>query len=273
MLENEEYLEKYHSYLRQLADEYIYGGGFDTFYDRTRSQIDSLVESDPTAFYSYEEYDTAAETLYEIVQLRGTSIQGQLDGTIPSLESEQRDSDALVDASHLDVSVMGSMSMGDSLWGQTPGNGEDIEENGEDVEENKKDAEENREDAEENRDGVEETGSGGTAPQMLSLSSQNGGFDPSQFGGGELPEDFDPSQFGGRELPEDFDPSQFGGGELPEDFDPSQFGGGDSMPGMDFGGSTGASATENLILYGACFAILIIALIFAKLYRRRPRRR
>ena len=273
LLENEEYLEKYHSYLRQLADEYIYGGGFDTFYDRTRSQIDSLVESDPTAFYSYEEYDTAAETLYEIVQLRGTSIQGQLDGTIPSLESEQRDSDALVDASHLDVSVMGSMSMGDSLWGQTPGNGEDIEDNGEDVEENKKDAEENKEDAEENRDGVEETGSGGTAPQMLSLSSQDGGFDPSQFGGGELPEDFDPSQFGGGELPEDFDPSQFGGGELPEDFDPSQFGGGSSMPGMDFGGSTGASATENLILYSACFAILIIALIFAKLYRRRPRRR
>lgn len=112
LLENETYHSQYEAYLQQLVSEYINGGGFDAFYERVRSQIDELVETDPTAFYSYDEYETAAETLYQVVKLRGQSIQGQLDGTIPSTEEAQRDSDALVDASDLDVSVMGTMNMG-----------------------------------------------------------------------------------------------------------------------------------------------------------------
>lgn len=112
LLENETYHSQYDAYLQQLVSEYINGGGFDAFYERVRSQIDELVETDPTAFYSYDEYETAAETLYQVVKLRGQSIQGQLDGTIPSTEEAQRDSDALIDASDLDVSVMGTMNMG-----------------------------------------------------------------------------------------------------------------------------------------------------------------
>ena len=112
LLENETYHSQYEAYLQQLVSEYINGGGFDAFYERVRSQIDELVETDPTAFYSYDEYETAAETLYQVVKLRGQSIQGQLDGTIPSTEEAQRDSDALIDASNLDVSVMGTMNMG-----------------------------------------------------------------------------------------------------------------------------------------------------------------
>ena len=84
LLENETYHSQYEAYLQQLVSEYINGGGFDAFYERVRSQIDELVETDPTAFYSYDEYETAAETLYQVVKLRGQSIQGQLDGTIPS---------------------------------------------------------------------------------------------------------------------------------------------------------------------------------------------
>ena len=112
LMENETYHSQYEAYLQQLVSEYINGGGFDAFYERVRSQIDELVETDPTAFYSYDEYETAAETLYQVVKLRGQSIQGQLDGTIPSTEEAQRDSDALVDASDLDLSVMGTMNMG-----------------------------------------------------------------------------------------------------------------------------------------------------------------
>ena len=118
LMENETYHSQYYAYLQQLVGEYINGGGFDAFYTRVRSQIDELVKTDPTAFYSYDEYETAAETLYQVVKLRGESIQGQLDGTIPSTEEAQRDSDALVDASSLDVSVMGTMSMG---GGEMPG--------------------------------------------------------------------------------------------------------------------------------------------------------
>ena len=112
LMENETYHSQYYAYLQQLVSEYINGDGFDAFYTRVRSQIDTLVESDPTAFYSYDEYLTAAETLYQVVKLRGQSIQGQLDGTIPSTEAAQRTSDALVDASALDLSAMGYMNSG-----------------------------------------------------------------------------------------------------------------------------------------------------------------
>ena len=112
LMENETYHSQYYAYLQQLVSEYIDGGSFDAFYTRVRSQIDALVESDPTAFYSYDGYLTAAETLYQVVKLRGQSIQGQLDGTIPSTEAAQRTSDALVDASVLDLSAMGYMNSG-----------------------------------------------------------------------------------------------------------------------------------------------------------------
>ena len=121
LMENETYHSQYDDYLQKLVSEYINGGGFDAFYERVRSQIDELVETDPTAFYSYDEYETAAETLYQVVKLRGQSIQGQLDGTIPSTEEAQRDSDALIDASDLDVSVMGTMNMGGGNGAGGPG--------------------------------------------------------------------------------------------------------------------------------------------------------
>lgn len=112
LMSDETYYAQYYAYLRQLVEEYITGGAFDAFYTRVRSQIDTLVETDPTAFYSYDEYLTAVDTLYQVVKLRGESIQGQLDGTIPSTDAEQRSSDALIDASALDLSVMGTMNTG-----------------------------------------------------------------------------------------------------------------------------------------------------------------
>ena len=104
---------QYYSYLQQLVEGYVNGGGFETFYTRTRSLIDPLVETDPTAFYTYEEYNTAAETLCQVVSLRGESILGQINGTIPSTkEAQQSDSSALIDASDLDLTVMGTMNAG-----------------------------------------------------------------------------------------------------------------------------------------------------------------
>ena len=112
LMEDETCHSQYYAYLQQLVSDYINGGGFDAFYTRVRSQINALVETDPIAFYSYDEYLAAAETLYQVVKLRGQSIQGQLDRTIPSTEAAQQGSDALVDASTLDLSVMGYMNNG-----------------------------------------------------------------------------------------------------------------------------------------------------------------
>ncbi|MCR4651510.1 MAG: CotH kinase family protein [Lachnospiraceae bacterium] len=115
LLENEEYLERYHEYLDQLVEEYVGGGRFDETYQRIRSQIDDLVATDPTAFYSAEEYDTAAEMLYDTVKLRAMSISGQLNGTIPATDQGQReDSSALIDASAIDIAAMGQFNAGGS---------------------------------------------------------------------------------------------------------------------------------------------------------------
>ena len=51
--------------------------------------------------------------LLEIIRLRADSVLGQLDGTIPSTnEGQQRDSSSLIDASSIDLTVMGSMMGG-----------------------------------------------------------------------------------------------------------------------------------------------------------------
>ena len=113
LLENEEYLERYHSYLKQLVDEYVYGGRFDEVYNRIRTLIDPLVETDPTAFYSYDEYLIATDMLYQTVYLRAESVEGQINGTIPSTDEGQRqDSSSLIDASSINVEAMGQFDMG-----------------------------------------------------------------------------------------------------------------------------------------------------------------
>ena len=117
LLANETYRARYYAYLRQLAEEYADGGGLEAFYTRVRSQIDGLVESDPTAFYTYDEYVAAAETLYQVVQLRARSVKGQVDGIIPDTAAGQQGSDALVDDAGIDLSVMGTMSAGGTMGG------------------------------------------------------------------------------------------------------------------------------------------------------------
>ena len=118
LLENEEYLAKYHEYLQKLVDEYVNGGQFEETYNRIRSQIDSLVETDPTAFYNADEYEEAVQMLYEVVGLRAESIEGQLNGTIPSTdEGQKEDPSALIDASGIALSVMGSFGSGGGSGG------------------------------------------------------------------------------------------------------------------------------------------------------------
>lgn len=113
LLENETYLSRYHEYLRELSQEYVLNGRFEEVYRGIRSRIDTLVETDPTALYSFEEYKAGAEMLYQTVMLRAESVKGQIDGAIPATDEEQRaDTTELVDASEIDISVMGVMDMG-----------------------------------------------------------------------------------------------------------------------------------------------------------------
>jgi spore coat protein CotH len=113
LLNVEEYREQYHAYLSQLVEEYVDGGRFDEVYQRIRSQIDTLVADDPTSFYTYEEYDQAAQMLYQTVLLRAESVKGQIGGNIPATTAEQQENPSLLmETSSIDLSVMGSMMGG-----------------------------------------------------------------------------------------------------------------------------------------------------------------
>ncbi len=238
LLENEEYHAAYYAAMERVVD-YIQNGSFDAFYTRIRSQIDALVETDPNAFYTYEEYLAAAEMLYEVVTLRGQSVQGQLDGSIPSTDSGQRNSDALIDASHIDLSVMGSMNMG---GGGFNFGGRDEE------------RDPSRQTAPSSADSREE------APE---------GFGPSLFEG-QMPGNFDPSQFG-EQMPEDLMPS----GEVPENGQTQPQQGRTEMSNrfdMSFNKQSEAMS-GTLIEYGISAVIILAAFLFVLFYRRKPRKR
>ncbi len=112
LLENEEYNARYHEYLQKLVD-YVENGEYEKVTSRIHSQIDELVKTDPTAFYTYDEYTAAYEMLDEVVSLRAESIKGQLEGVIPSTsEGQKEDSSSLIDGGDIDTSVMGHMDNG-----------------------------------------------------------------------------------------------------------------------------------------------------------------
>ena len=117
VLENEEYKARYHEYYNKLVNEYLFGGKFEETYNRIRTQIDSLVESDPNSMYTYEEYIKGSETLYNLVMLRAESLRSQLDGAIPSTsEGQKTDLSTLVDASSINISNLGTF-----MGGRGPG--------------------------------------------------------------------------------------------------------------------------------------------------------
>ena len=284
LLSNEEYLERYHAYLQQLVDEYVNGGRFDEAYNRIRNQIDSLVETDPTAFYPYDEYKTATELLYETVKLRAESVDGQLNGTIPSTDAGQRqDSSSLIDASHIDLAAMGKFSMGGSsdFKGRS------------------------------DRMGGRPSSGGGKTPSDKddpSGSQENqpqGNKDPSEFPDGSdpsnLPEGFDPNSMpgggsNGETMP---DMDNFTPGNMPDMGDFTRPGSDDSAPGQDDssdsedkgnaeagrpsqagqnrpssvsgmpGQSSGQAAIKNGIIYGICLAAIVVTMLIIKHIKRR----
>lgn len=107
ILSVEEYKERYHVYLKQLTD-YIENGSLKIAMTKADQQIREDVKADPTAFFSYEEYQKAWPVLLKVCELRTQSIKGQLDGTIPSTEEGQKeDSGDLVDCTGINVHDMG----------------------------------------------------------------------------------------------------------------------------------------------------------------------
>ncbi len=231
--------DRYHAYLQQLVTEYVQGGGFDAFYTRTRSQLDTLVEDDPTAFYSYEEYTAAADALYDLVQLRAESVAGQLDGTIPSTEAGQQGSDALIDASSIDLSSLGSMMGGGGPGDFDPTAAGDVS----------------------TQDGATDDAASGQDATADDAAPAQG----DTTAGTATAEDGTPVDR----------PAQGGGpgGAPPDRSDASSGEGGAADvqgPTRPGGTDTTGTSRQNLVLYAVSAAVLLAALAIALRYRRRP---
>ncbi len=113
LLENETYLAKYHEYLAEIAETYWNDAAFEQKIRQLDQLIGSYVAQDPTAFYEYDQYQAALETLLSFVSLRSQSILGQVYGQVPSTEEGQRQNpEALIDAGELQLSLMGQQGGG-----------------------------------------------------------------------------------------------------------------------------------------------------------------
>lgn len=118
LLEVPEYLEKYHQYLQEIMDGYFSDGKFEQKIDELNTLISEYVKNDPSAFYTFEEYLSAVAELKKLGTLRGESIQGQLDGTIPSTtDGQTAEPDKLTDSSSVDMTALGDMRMGGGFVG------------------------------------------------------------------------------------------------------------------------------------------------------------
>lgn len=113
LLEVPEYKDKYHEYLRQIVDGYFVSGVFAETVMDLDAKINNYVKNDVSAFVTYEEYEASLPVFIELGTLRAQSIDGQLNGTIPSTtDGQNSDKDALIDASGINLSALGSMMGG-----------------------------------------------------------------------------------------------------------------------------------------------------------------
>ncbi len=107
---DEDYTEMYHQYFSAFIASFFESGLFEETIDETQTLIAPYVEKDPTKFCTYEEFETGVDTLKSLCLLRAESVRGQLTGSIPAdSEGQAADSSALIDASGLKISDMGTM--------------------------------------------------------------------------------------------------------------------------------------------------------------------
>jgi hypothetical protein len=257
---NEEYTARYHALMAEFLDSF----DLDAMISETAEMIAPYVEKDPTKFCTYEEFKTGVEALRLFCALRSESVRGQLDGTIPSTdEGQSADPDALVDASGLSISALGTMNMGGGGPGGSggfpggdpngrpggsggfPGGNESGFPGG-----GPSDA---------------ETGSENSSPGGEGFPAESGGFpggEGSGFPGGGFPGASEGGFPGGGDFPGG---GPGGSGGFPGG-GPGGFGGG--FPG----GSSEITAAGPLsrsdwIMIGACFAVVLVGILFARKYR------
>ena len=105
LLKIDKYKELYHSYLKQIADEYFNSGYYENLVNKIDSLINSYVEKDPTKFCTYEEYEASIPEMITFGEDRTKSVLAQLNGEQPSTTYGNIESS-------INMSALGSMGGG-----------------------------------------------------------------------------------------------------------------------------------------------------------------
>ena len=106
IVNNEEYLNRYHEIMNDLIVNYFESGEYDKQIDKTYNLISYYIENDPSAFYSFDEVNQAVKTLKEFCSYRTKSIRLQLDGKL-NTNTRYQDNNDKVDASNIKMSDLG----------------------------------------------------------------------------------------------------------------------------------------------------------------------
>ncbi len=266
IFESEEYTELYHQYFADFLATVDVQGMIDNAY----ALIAPYVAKDPTAFFTYEEFETGVATMKAFCRLRSESITMQL------ANGETTSNMQYVTADDLNLSDMGSMGGGMGGGFSRPGSNE----------EGKGSRPERSSSARGEQPSDEATTAQGDITELSAVVSQSGnavtqlGF--MNFGtppDGEMPDMSNmPEGFDMSQMPEGFDMSQF-----PEGFgnfgsfgateDTTTVADGDSQPSdrdmSSYMGSGYGSANNkaNYVLLAVSVLVLAAGLVIAKKYK------
>ncbi|GMK38090.1 hypothetical protein PCCS19_11440 [Paenibacillus sp. CCS19] len=84
LLSNETYKAQYHEMIQSMIDNYLNDETFQARVKQLQELIADEVKADPTAFYTYEQFEQGVQSLLTFTSSRVANVQGQLDGTIKS---------------------------------------------------------------------------------------------------------------------------------------------------------------------------------------------
>ncbi|WP_151734852.1 CotH kinase family protein ['Paenibacillus yunnanensis' Narsing Rao et al. 2020] len=84
LLANDEYKERYHEMISEMINGYLKDENFQARMDELDAMISSYVEADPSAFYTFEQYQSGVESVKTFMSTMAQSVSQQLSGTIAS---------------------------------------------------------------------------------------------------------------------------------------------------------------------------------------------
>ncbi len=90
VVDNPDYLERYHTILQTVLDEYIFNGDYLQDIESASSLIRNYVYSDPTKLTTNEGFEEEVEYLHHFIPARADAIQRQLWGIDPSTKNDSK---------------------------------------------------------------------------------------------------------------------------------------------------------------------------------------